>query len=111
MATERLLMRHIREILRSKWTLGRTHRDTTGVWGSSAGAVASVLTRATALTWEAVAALSDDVVERRLYGPRLALHVAGRRVAPRAQRSARPPHDHPDTCPRRTARIEWGPHA
>jgi hypothetical protein len=28
MATERLLMRHIREILRLKWTLRRSHRDT-----------------------------------------------------------------------------------
>ena len=28
MATERLLMRHIREILRLKWTLHRSHRDT-----------------------------------------------------------------------------------
>ena len=28
MATERLLMRHIREILRLKWTLRRSHRET-----------------------------------------------------------------------------------
>jgi hypothetical protein len=28
MATERLPMRHIREILRLKWTLKRSHRDT-----------------------------------------------------------------------------------
>jgi hypothetical protein len=27
MATERLLMRHIREILRLKWTLRRSHRE------------------------------------------------------------------------------------
>jgi hypothetical protein len=27
MATERLSMRQIREILRQKWTLGRTHRQ------------------------------------------------------------------------------------
>jgi hypothetical protein len=29
--------------------------------------------KATALTWEAVGALSDDVLERTLYGPKLAL--------------------------------------
>ena len=43
MATERLLMRHIREILRLKWTLRRSHRDTARSLGISAGAVASVV--------------------------------------------------------------------
>ena len=78
MATERLPMRHIREILRLKWTLRRSHRDTARSLGISAGAVASVVTRAkaTALTWETVATLSDDALERTLYGPRLALTVA-----------------------------------
>jgi transposase len=78
MATERLLMRHVREILRLKWTLHRSHRETARSLGISAGAVASVVTRAkaTALTWDAVGALDDDALERRLYGPRLALTVA-----------------------------------
>lgn len=78
MATERLPMRHIREILRLKWTLRRSHRETARSLGISAGAVASVVTRATAqaLTWETVATLSDDALERRLYGPKLALTVA-----------------------------------
>ena len=54
MATERLLMRHIREILRLKWTLRRSHRETARSLGISAGAVASVVTRAKAmgLTWD-----------------------------------------------------------
>ena len=78
MATERLLMRHIREILRLKWTLRRSHRDTARSLGISAGAVASVVTRAKAigLTWDTVSALSDDALERTLYGPKLALTVA-----------------------------------
>ncbi len=78
MATERLLMRNIREILRLKWTLRRSHRDTARSLGISAGAVASVVTRAKAmaLTWETVGALSDDTLERTLYGPTLALTVA-----------------------------------
>ncbi len=78
MATERLLMRHIREILRLKWTLRRSHRDTARSLGISAGAVALVVTRAKAmaLTWDAVSALSDDALERTLYGPKLALTVA-----------------------------------
>ena len=49
MATERLLMRHIREILRLKWTLRRSHRETARSLGISAGAVASVVTRAKAI--------------------------------------------------------------
>ena len=59
MATERLPMRNIREILRLKWTLRRSHRETARSLGISAGAVASVVTRAkaTGLTWEAVEAL------------------------------------------------------
>jgi transposase len=78
MATERLLMRHIREILRLKWTLRRSHRDTARSLGISAGAVASVVTRAKAmaLTWDAIGTLSDDALERTLYGPKLALTVA-----------------------------------
>jgi hypothetical protein len=78
MATERLLMRHIREILRLKWTLRRSHRETARSLGISAGAVASVVTRAKAmaLTWDAVDTLSDDALERALYGPKLALTVS-----------------------------------
>src|SRR5713226_4172996 len=49
MATERLPMRHIREILRLKWTLKRSHRDTARRLGISPGAVASVISRATAI--------------------------------------------------------------
>ena len=56
MATERLPMRQIREILRLKWTLQRSHRETARSLGVSAGGVASVVSRAThkGLTWEAV---------------------------------------------------------
>jgi transposase len=71
-------MRNIREILRLKWTLRRSHRDTARSLGISPGAVASVVSRATAkaLTWEAVGALTDDELERTLYGPKLALTIA-----------------------------------
>lgn len=78
MATERLPMRNIREILRLKWTLRRSHRETARSLGISARSVASVVTRAKAmaLTWDTVLTLSDDALERTLYGPRLALTVA-----------------------------------
>ena len=74
MATERLPMRHIREILRLKWSLKRSHRETARSLGISAGAVASVLSRATAigLTLERLEGLSDEALEQRLYGPKLA---------------------------------------
>ena len=78
MATERLPMRHIREILRLKWGLKRSHRETARSLGISPGAVASVLTRAMTLglTWDALAALTDDALEQRLYGPKLSGGVA-----------------------------------
>src|ERR1700709_1422960 len=78
MATERLLMQNIREILRLKWTLRRSHRDTARSLGISPGTVASVVTRAAAigLTWDTVEALGDEALERTLYGPKLALTVA-----------------------------------
>lgn len=78
MATERLPMRQIREILRLKWTLQRSHRETARSVGVSAGSVAAVVSRAThqGLTWEAVTALTDDQLEETLWGPRLPLTAA-----------------------------------
>jgi hypothetical protein len=71
MATERVPMRKIREILRLKWVLQRSHREAARSLGVSPGAVASAVgrARATALTWAMVEALSDDALERTLYGP------------------------------------------
>jgi len=71
-------MRQIREILRLKWTLQRSHRETARSVGVSAGSVAAVVSRAThqGLTWEAVTALTDDQLEERLWGPKLPLTAA-----------------------------------
>jgi transposase len=73
MATERLNMRHVREILRQKWVLGRTHREVAQSVGLSAGAVGKVVGRAEAarMTWATVEALDEQVLEGQLYGPRL----------------------------------------
>ena len=78
MATERLPMRHIREILRLKWCLHRSHRETARSLGISPGAVASVISRATGigLTWDALEEVSDDALEQRLYGPKVTGHAA-----------------------------------
>jgi transposase len=75
MATERLSMRNVREILRLKWVLGRSHREAARSLGISAGTVASTTTRAreVGLDWAQVEALDDDALEQRVYGP----HVAG----------------------------------
>ena len=70
MATERLPMRHLREILRLKWVVQRSHRETARSLGISAGVVGSVVSRATklALTWAAIEGLTDDALERVMYG-------------------------------------------
>src|SRR6516225_315498 len=78
MATERLPMQHIREILRLKWILKRSHRETARSLGVSPGAVASVMSRATqvGLTWDTLTDLTDEVLEERLYGPKITGRVA-----------------------------------
>src|SRR3990170_4223634 len=62
MAAERLSMRQIREILRQKWTLGRSHRAVAQHLGAGLGTVSGVERRARAagLDWPQVEALSDE---------------------------------------------------
>jgi transposase len=63
-------MRKIREILRQKWALGRSHREVAASLSVSVGIVAKTVLRATTakLTWEIVAALDEAALETRLYG-------------------------------------------
>ena len=70
MATERLTMRKIREILRHKWALGRSHRDVAASLSVSVGAVSAAEQRArrVGLDWGTVESLSDAALEIRLYG-------------------------------------------
>jgi transposase len=77
-------MRTIREILRLKWVAQRSHREAARSLGVSAGTVAAAVgrARARALTWEAVETLSDDALERLLFGPRAAEIADGRRPEP-----------------------------
>jgi transposase len=76
-------MRKIREILRLKWVAQRSHREVARSLAVSPGAVASALSRARAqaLTWEAVEALSDEALERAVYGP-AATEIDGARPEP-----------------------------
>ena len=84
MATERLPMRKLREILRLKWVAQRSHREVARSLGVSAGTVAAAVgrARARALTWEAVEALSDEALERLLFGPPSAEIGGGSRPEP-----------------------------
>ena len=70
MATERLSMRKIREILRHKWALGRSHREVAASLGIGVGAVSAAEQRArdAGLDWTTVASLDDPALETRLYG-------------------------------------------
>ncbi len=70
MATERLSMRKIRDILRYKWSLGRSHREVAASLGVSVGAVSGVEQRArtAGLDWPTAEALDDVALELRLYG-------------------------------------------
>jgi len=70
MATERLPMRTIRELLRQKWQLGRSNRAVARSVGLSVGAIGGTLHRARAAgleTWATIEAVSDDALEARLY--------------------------------------------
>lgn len=73
MATERLSMRNVREILRQKLELGLPHRAVAAAVGVSNGAVGTLLVRwkHLGLDWDSVKELSEDELEQRLFGPRL----------------------------------------
>lgn len=68
MATERLPMRTIRNILRLKWSLQRSHRETARSLGISAGAVGLVVTPATqlGLGWSTVEGRGEDELDEIL---------------------------------------------
>ena len=84
MPTERLPMRKLRDILRLKWVAQRSHREVARSLGVSAGTVAAAVGRARGcgLTWAAVDALSDDALERRVFGAPSAEVVGAHRREP-----------------------------
>jgi len=67
MATERLTMRRIREILRQKWGVGRSHREVARSLAVSPGTVAKAIARAAGLDLAAVEALSDAELDEKFY--------------------------------------------
>ena len=77
MATKRLPMQSIRDILRLHWLRGLGYRDVAASVRVSIGSVSGVVKRAKAkgLDWEAVSKLDDEELENEIYGPR---KVAGK---------------------------------
>jgi transposase len=69
MAAERLPMRQIREILRQKWLLGRSHRQVAESLCIGLGTISLVLEKAkqAELDWPIVETLTEEVLEARLY--------------------------------------------
>src|SRR5262245_44542689 len=69
MATERLSMRQIREVLRQKWVLGRSHREVAESLHLGLGTVSVVLEKAqrAGLDWPTVQTLTDEALEAQLY--------------------------------------------
>jgi len=69
MATERLPKRQIREILRQKWLLGRSHRQVAESLRIGLGTISLVLEKAkqAGLEWPTVQTLTEEVLEARLY--------------------------------------------
>jgi len=69
MARPRTGMRKLREILRQKWVLGRSHREVAASLRVSVGTISEVVRRAegAGLTWGTVPE-GEDELERRLYG-------------------------------------------
>ena len=70
MATPRLTMRNIREILRQKWSLNRSHREVAASLNISIGGVSKIVGKAdeAALTWDVVLTMGDGDLERVIYG-------------------------------------------
>lgn len=71
MAAERWSMRQVKEVLRQKWVLERSHREVAASVGISIGGVSGAVTRATAagLDWKQIESLDEVALETRLYGP------------------------------------------
>ena len=71
MATKRLTMIKIKEILRQKWVLELSHREVARSMGVSAGVVGATLRRASEAglaQWSQVEPLADVALEQQLYG-------------------------------------------
>ena len=70
MATRRLTMRKVRDILRMKWALKMSHRDIARSLSVSPSSVSETLKRASyaELDWQQVYELSESELEARLYG-------------------------------------------
>src|SRR5690348_13528497 len=84
MGNPRTAVRHLREILRQKLELKRSHRDVAASVGVSVGVVGTACSRAKHVglaTWTEVQALTDEALDERVYGVR-SLKRSGRPTMP-----------------------------
>jgi transposase len=73
MATPRIPVQHLREILRQKLELKRSHREVARSIGVSSGGVATATTRARQVglqSWSDIEALTDAALDERIFGPK-----------------------------------------
>jgi transposase len=73
LVAERLSMRSVKEVLRQKWVLKKSHREVAKSLGISSGFVSGVVSRAATAglrEWAEVDAMSEEALESRLYGPK-----------------------------------------
>ncbi len=73
MAAERLSMRCVKEVLRQKWEMKKSHREVGKSLGISSGFISGVVSRAATAglkEWAEVEAMSEEALESRLYGPK-----------------------------------------
>jgi hypothetical protein len=84
MATERLPMRRIREILRLRRTQGLSVRETARALGVSVGVVSKTASRAekASITWEVAKRMTDAALEERMTGVLRARATTGRDPTP-----------------------------
>lgn len=72
-------MRRVKEVLRQRLLLRRTHREIASCLGIGAGTVGDTLGRAknaNVLDWNELADVSEDELGKRLYGPKLRVGAA-----------------------------------
>jgi transposase len=84
MANPRTPVRHLREILRQRLELERSHREIAASVGVSVGVVGTACSRAAhagLATWADVRALADDALDEKVYGVR-SLKRSGRPPLP-----------------------------
>jgi hypothetical protein len=98
MATPRIPVRHLRDILRQKLELKRSHREIAASIGVSLGSVSMAAVRAKhvgLVSWADVEALSDAELDEKIFGPKTTKRLGRAPLPDGAYSSCHP--DKPDS--------------